>query len=215
MDTPLNDDEFEELAERLDPGKLGDQAMDLIEAHGLFTALAVGPQLPPEEAWLSLVLGEEPRFDTPGDRERLVELLHHFLAEVEFILSDGEPIELPFEPTLGDDPDGSDLRAWCVAFMEGHLLTEETWFSDDEDTVGELLLPVAALSGMIEEREFAELDGRSALANQLAEQLPETVTDLYLHFRLPPEERTPPPPPPPKRGGGGGGKKPQKRKKKR
>ncbi|GAB6044244.1 YecA/YgfB family protein [Endothiovibrio diazotrophicus] len=213
MNSELNDDEFEELAERLDPDRLGEQAMDLIEAHGLLTALAVGPVLPPEEAWLALVLGDAPHFDTPDDRRRLVELLHHFLAEVEFVLSDGEPVDLPFEPTLGDDPDRSDLRAWCIAFMEGHLLTEEAWFAADEETVGELLLPVAALSGMLEEREFATLDGDSALARQLAEQLPETVTDLYLHFRLPPEERTPPPPPPPGRGGGGGGKgkKPRRR----
>ena len=211
MNTPLNDDDFEELARRLDPELLGDQAMDLIEAHGLFTALAVGPALPPEEEWLALVLGEAPHFDTPADRERLVRLLHHLLAEVEFVLSDGEPVELPFEPSLGEVPEESDLRAWCVAFMEGHLLTEEAWFADDEETVGELLLPVAALSGMIDEGEFAELDGHSPLANQLAEQLAETITDLYLHFRVPPEERTPPPPPPPKRGGGNKGRQGNKR----
>lgn len=213
MNSPLNDEEFEELAERLDPEKLGNQSMDLIETHGLFTALAVGPALPPEEAWLPLVLGDEPNFDTPGERERMVELLHHFLAEVDFVLSDGEPVNLPFEPTLGDDPAQSDMRAWCVAFMEGHLLTEEKWFETSEDEVGELLLPLAALSGMLEE-EFSDLDQDEALVNQLAKQLPETVTDLYLLFRVPPEERTAPPPPP-KKPRGGGGKNNQRKKKKR
>ena len=187
---PLSDDELQRLSDLLDPERLGEGAMDLVEAHGLLTALTISPEPVPEAAWLPLVEGEAPAFASAEERDEARALLRRLRGEIEAAFSDeGGELELPFEPTLGDDPENSDLRAWCLTFMEGHLLAEEAWFADDEEAVGELLLPVAALSGLLEES--SELD--QTLADQLAEALPDTLTDLYLFFRLPAAERRPAP----------------------
>lgn len=58
------------------------------------------------------------------------------------MLASDEDLELPCDLDLGDEPDDSDLRGWCIGFMEGVFLREEVWFEQAEEEVSELLLPI-------------------------------------------------------------------------
>ena len=84
----------------------------------------------------------------------LIQLQSHIARQ---LASDDEP-EVPCELDLGDEPDDSDLRGWCIGFMEGVFLREAVWFEDAEDEVSELLLPIMVGSGLFDEQpEFDEI----------------------------------------------------------
>ncbi|MFH7445142.1 UPF0149 family protein, partial [Pseudomonas syringae pv. tagetis] len=64
------------------------------------------------------------------------------------LLAADEEFELPCDLDLGDDPDDSDLRGWCIGFMEGVFLREYAWFESAEEEVSEMLLPIMVGSGL-------------------------------------------------------------------
>ena len=104
------------------------------------------------------------------------------------LASDDDP-EVPCELDLGDDPDDSDLRGWCIGFMEGVFLREAAWFDDAEDEVSELLLPIMVASGLFEEQpEFAEIASDRDLVDSMVEQIPELLTALFLLCHAPEEK---------------------------
>ncbi|WP_286786636.1 UPF0149 family protein, partial [Pseudomonas sp. UBA3153] len=98
-------------------------------------------------------------------------------------------MELPCELDLGETPDDSDLRGWCIGFMEGVFLRESVWFEDAEDEVSELLLPIMVGSGLFDEQpDFAEIAADPDLADSMVEQIPELLTALYLLCQAPEEK---------------------------
>ena len=107
-------------------------------------------------------------------------------------LASDEDLELPCELTLGDEPDYSDLRSWCIGFMEGVFLREEAWFSNDEELVSELLLPVMVASGLFADQpEFAEIHEDEDMVEDMAEHIPQVLTQLFLLFNAPEEKQKP------------------------
>lgn len=99
----------------LDADELHDEALDYVAAHGYLTALS---SVPNPVLTVSGSTPSSPRTRitpmTPsGDQppwwpSRLISPRQ--LASDEF--------ELPCGVDLGDDPDDSDLRGWCIGFME-------------------------------------------------------------------------------------------------
>lgn len=69
--------------------------------------------------------------------------------------------------------------------MEGVFLREEQWFGDDEETVAGLLLPIMVASELFEDAEISEIRKDRALSEEMCEQIPEVLIDLYLHFHAP------------------------------
>jgi hypothetical protein len=105
-------------------------------------------------------------------------------------LASDEEFELPCDLDLGDDPDDSDLRGWCIGFMEGVFLREEAWFETAEDEVSEMLLPIMVGSGLFDEQpEFADIAADANLMDDMIVQIPEALTALYLLCNAPDENR--------------------------
>ena len=68
----------------------------------------------------------------------------------------------------------SELVDWCAGFLEAHMDQEEAWMEDkNEQEVAELLLPIAALSGIFSEEEFAAMIDNEDPLQDMADQLPE------------------------------------------
>ncbi|WP_298188042.1 YecA family protein [uncultured Pseudomonas sp.] len=173
----------------LDADELHDEALDYIAAHGYLTALSICPEKVPEREWIDALFSEPPHYRSDAEREEieatLIQLQSHIARQ---LASDDEP-DVPCDLDLGDEPDDSDLRGWCIGFMEGVFLREAVWFDDAEDEVSELLLPIMVASGLFDEQpEFAEIAGDRDLVDSMVDQIPELLTALFLLCNAPEEK---------------------------
>ena len=173
----------------LDADELHEEALDYIAAHGYLTALSICPEKVPEREWIDALFSEPPHYRSDAEREEieatLIQLQSHIARQ---LASDDEP-EVPCELDLGDEPDDSDLRGWCIGFMEGVFLREAIWFENAEDEVSELLLPIMVGSGLFDEQaEFADIASDADLTDSMIVQIPELLTALFLLFNSPDEK---------------------------
>jgi uncharacterized protein len=173
----------------LDADELHDEALDYVATHGYLTALSICPEEVPEREWIDALFAEPPHYRSDAEREEIETSLRQLKAHIgRQLASDDEP-ELPCELDLGDEPDDSDLRGWCIGFMEGVFLREAIWFENAEDEVSELLLPIMVGSGLFEEQpEFADIASDQDLVDSMIEQIPELLTALFLLFNAPEEK---------------------------
>jgi uncharacterized protein len=172
------------LTHFLTPEHAGEESLDYIGAHGFLTALAICPHAIPADEWLSVLFGGSPTYKDDAEEKAIPALLAELKVSQGKILESGALIELPLSPE-GDHE--AEIQSWSSGFVEALFLREKAWFLDKEEVVAELTLPVMALSGLIEE-ELEELIEDEEQYEVLIEQLPETLTDLYLLYRSPPEK---------------------------
>ena len=173
----------------LDADELHDEALDYVAAHGYLTALSICSDPVPDREWIDALFAEEPHYSDDAQRAEIESTLVALKAHIaRQLASDDEP-EIPCELDLGDEPDDSDLRGWCIGFMEGVFLREAVWFEDAEDEVSELLLPIMVASGLFDEQpEFAEIARDRQLVDTMVEQIPELLTALFLLCNAPDEK---------------------------
>ena len=67
----LDDEQLDRLDDFLDSEQVGEDALDLISAHGFLVALAVAPSEQPTEQWLEELFQGEPNYHDAAERERL------------------------------------------------------------------------------------------------------------------------------------------------
>lgn len=173
----------------LDADDLHDEALDYVAAHGYLTALSICPEQVPEREWIDALFAEPPHYRSDAEREEIESTLIQLKAHIARQLASDDDPELPCELDLGDDPDDSDLRGWCIGFMEGVFLREDIWFENAEDEVSELLLPIMVGSGLFDEQpEFADIARDQDLMSEMIQQIPELLTALFLLFNAPEEK---------------------------
>ncbi|MGE8309286.1 MAG: UPF0149 family protein, partial [Pseudomonas protegens] len=134
----------------LDADDLHDEALDYVAAHGYLTALSICSESVPDREWIDALFAEEPHYRDDAEREAIESTLLALKAHIARQLASDEEFELPCELDLGDDPDDSDLRGWCIGFMEGVFLREAAWFETAEEEVSEMLLPIMVGSGLFD-----------------------------------------------------------------
>lgn len=185
-------DQLQRLQAFLDADDLHDEALDYMAACGYLTALAISPEPVADEEMLAELFAETPNYESEEQQEAIISTLLELKSRIARELASDEDLELPCELSLGDEPDYSDLRSWCIGFMEGVFLREEAWFSDDEELVSELLLPVMVASGLFADQpEFAEIDKDEDMVEDMAEHIPQVLTQLFLLFHAPEDKPRP------------------------
>ncbi|MES2818007.1 MAG: YecA family protein [Pseudomonadota bacterium] len=173
----------------LDADELHDEALDYVAAHGYLTALSICPEQAPEREWIDALFSEPPHYRGDAEREEIEATLIHLKAHITRQLAADEDPELPCDLELGEVPDDSDIRGWCIGFMEGVFLREAAWFDDAEDEVSELLLPIMVGSGLFDEQpEFVEIAADHDLMQDMVAQIPELLTALFLLCNAPDEK---------------------------
>ncbi|WP_017937688.1 YecA family protein [Zestomonas thermotolerans] len=173
----------------LDADELHEEALDYIATHGYLTALSICPEPVPEREWIDALFSEPPHYKDEVEREAIESTLMQLKAHIARQLASDDDLVLPCELDLGDEPDDSDIRGWCIGFMEGVFLREATWFENAEDEVSELLLPIMVGSGLFDEQpEFADIARDQELANDMVAQIPEALTALFLLLNAPEEK---------------------------
>ena len=173
----------------LDADDLHEEALDYVAAHGYLTALCICPDQVPEREWIDALFAEPPHYRSEAEREEIETTLQLLKAHIaRQLASDDEP-EIPCDIDLGQDPDDSDLRGWCIGFMEGVFLREAAWFETAEEEVSEMLLPIMVGSGLFEEEaEFSDIAADANLMDDMIVQIPEALTALYLLCNAPDEK---------------------------
>lgn len=177
------------LRDFLDSDELYEETLDYVAAQGFLTALSICPEPLAEDAWMSELFARPPVYADAAQQQDIEEGLRQLKAGIERTLASDDDFVLPCEPELGDEPDDSDLRAWCIGFMEGVFLNEDAWFAGDEEEVSALLLPVMVLSGLFDEQEdFADMVGDPDLIDSMLDEIPGVVTSLFLLLQAPEEK---------------------------
>jgi uncharacterized protein len=149
--------------------------------HGYLTALSICSEDVPEREWIDALFAEEPHYASDAQRTEIEATLVALKAHIARQLASDEEFELPCDLDLGDEPDDSELRGWCIGFMEGVFLREEAWFETAEDEVSEMLLPIMVGSGLFDEQpEFADIASNANLMDDMIVQIPEALTALFL-----------------------------------
>ena len=175
----LNEKDWDVLSEYFLSDDIPENAMDLFELHGFMTALAILPKQLELSHWWPEVMGEE----DAGVNEPIAAMLKTMLQGIHDELDSGAGVELPVELMPDDEEEGELLHSWCLGFVEGQMLEDESWFDEDIPRVAALSLPIAALAGAMDEEDLGELMDSEASRQQLAEQIPDCLDELFLLFR--------------------------------
>ena len=183
----ITEDELDVLEEFLFSPAVSDEALDLIGAHGLLCAINISPAEVPEPEWLESLFDGEPQWQSEEQKTQILGLLRKLKHTISHDLYSDQEILLPCELTLEteEEEDLSETTLWAQSFMEGVFLREEQWFGDDEETVAGLLLPIMVASELFEDAEIMDIRKDRALSEEMCEQIPEVLIDLYLHFHAP------------------------------
>jgi len=182
-------EQLNRLRDFLDADELHEQALDYMAAQGYLTELCICPEPVPEQEWLDALFAEPPHYRDNAERESIEGALRQLKEHIARQLAADDDLELPCALEFGDDADDSDIRSWCIGFMEGLFLRESLWFERFEEEVSELLLPIMVGSGLFDEQdEFADMAQDEKLAADMLVQIPETLTALFLLLNAPEEK---------------------------
>jgi len=88
-------------------------------------------------------------------------------------------------PLYAEPLESTPLTDWCIGFMEAMFAQEEAWYTKDEDTVADLTLPMVVISELVEDDQIQAVRQDKKLLKELAQQIPDVVTELYLLFHAP------------------------------
>ena len=158
--------------------------LDFVATHGFLSALTVGPRIPELSIWLKARFDDQPVCADANKAQTITDALIAWQKEIHATLYHGQPLELPCPLTLKTN-EPTDLNDWCVGFMEAMFLAEDNWYEGDEDLIADLTLPMMVLSDLIDEPELQPLRQDPKLSRELAQQIPDVLTELYLHFHAP------------------------------
>ena len=183
----ITEDELDILEEFLFSERVSADALDLIGAHGLLCAINISPVKVPESEWMPLLLDGEHNWENEAQKQQIESLLRKLFHTIGSDLYADQEILLPCELSLEmeDEEDEADVTTWAQAFMEGVFIREDEWFGDDEETIAGLLLPIMVASDLFEDSDITEIRSDRALCEEMCEQIPEVLIDLYLQFHAP------------------------------
>lgn len=177
----LSNADIEALEDILFAEPWGEDAVDFFGLHGVVCASVVGPtELSREDIFLLATgLDQLPAEGVPLAFSLAVEKLAKGMAHS---LDMGQALELP-EPEDGDPMNA--LENWCAGFVDTFLEHEDEWLGDNEDEAADLLVPMLTLSGLFDDEDFRKVRENEKLSRQMAEAIPDSLTDLYLLFHAP------------------------------
>lgn len=170
---------LEILADFLD-GESNDFGLDFAATHGFLCATVVGPEL---KDWLGQLFENNQGKVKP----QIIEQIQLWREDIQQTLINEETIEFPFE--IEEASEDSSLGDWSVGFVDALFLNDEAWFSasDDEEAVIMFTLPMMVFSGIEGEEEMDNIRRNGDLMDELAEEIPENLTKLYLLYHSPEE----------------------------
>jgi uncharacterized protein len=176
LDKPLSEAEWDRLDDLLiEVG--ADDGMDIVEAHGLLTAVVSMPGMIMPSTWQPIVFGGEPSFESMDEAQEMMGLLMRLNNQISDELHAGAFVPLGY-------PDEEVIEGWCSGYIRGARL-EDSWKDDEQGAA--MIFPMAALSGVVDLVGEEDSEGNIITdpSKQLAacrEGLPEYVQRTYDYF---------------------------------
>lgn len=177
----LSPQEIEAVEDILFAEPWGDEALDFFGLHGVVSASVVGPTELDSKALFLIATGLDELPDS-GVPEAFAHAVNKLGEAMAASLNMGETLELP-EPEDGDPMNA--LENWCAGFVDTFLQHEDAWLEVDEKETADLLLPMLTLSGLFEDDDFDKVRKSEKLSQDMADAIPDSLTDLYLLFHVP------------------------------
>lgn len=178
----LSNSDIEALEDILFAEPWGEDALDFFGFHGAVCASVVGPAKLSVETVFRLVTGTD-EIPDGGIPEIFRQCVMQLAGDMARALDMGQALELP-EPE-DDDPMNA-LENWCAGFVDTFLEYEDEWLDavSEEDTA-DLMVPMLTLSGLFDDEDFQNVRNSEQLSRQMADAIPDSLTDLYLLFHAP------------------------------
>ena len=176
----LSEEELEQLDELLESEAERNDSFDFFAMHGFITGLLSGPtEFNTQQVW-SAAFDEQTGFNTE-EKETLNRLLTRLTHEIQSWLDSGQDFPVPADLTLQDENDEPPLESWTMGFMTAVLIHEESWYENNEEVVAQHLFPLMYASGLfMDEPEMADIDEDPELSDQICNNIPGAVIELYL-----------------------------------
>ena len=181
----LEEDELEFLGQFLKTQTEQQEAFDFFETHGFLTAIHTGPVSAQWDEIYEVLFPEGPKgnaTDIKGARQ----LLKKLSAEIQAWLDSGQDFPVPCDLTLEVDEheeDSAAIEAWSAGFMAAVLRWDQSWYAKQEDQVAEYVFPIMYASGLFaDEHDMADIDDDLNLSNQMCNNIPPSVIELFLHY---------------------------------
>lgn len=179
----LSDSDLAFLQDFLD-SDANENGLDFNGTHGFLTAITVGPSWTLEDSWLATLFENESIATDVATASRIKELIEAWQKSIHAQLYHGETVTLPC-PLHADAIESTPLTDWCIGFMEAMFAQEDVWYDRDEDTVADLTLPMIVISELIDDEQIEAIRKDKKLLRELALQIPDVATELYLLFNAP------------------------------
>ncbi len=178
----LSNADIEALEDILFAEPWGDDALDFFGLHGVVCASVVGPVALSADALFLLATGTD-QVPAGGVPEVFARCVKQLAADMKHSLDMGQTLELP-EPEDGDPMNA--LENWCAGFVDTFLEHEEAWLAAaSEEETADLMVPMLTLSGLFDDEDFQKVRTSDKLSRQMAEAIPDSLTDLYLLYHAP------------------------------
>lgn len=162
--------------------------MSITKAHGFLTAVLSAPELIMPSQWQSVLLGDEPNFNTLDEAKHLIELLCQFNNQISRELRDDHPFEpllftenriVPFKEASFEL-----IGEWCLGYLEGTKLGPP--FSNEEEAM--VIIPFAHLAGLVSFNDQKDKDGNiidddTSLREKVRLDLPKLIKGLFIAWQ--------------------------------
>ncbi|MGB1238721.1 MAG: YecA family protein [Pseudomonadales bacterium] len=188
----ITDDELDRLETFIFSDAVSEESLDLIGIHGFLCALIISPTQTDTQEWLEVVFDGEPNWQDAAQKADITGILLNWKGHILADMENDRELEMPCEPTLvvddEDDSDIADIETWAQAFMEGVFLKEKDWYSQgsaSEQLLTELMLPIMVVSDLFDAKEFREIRRNADVCEDMANEIPDILVDLYLAFHAP------------------------------
>jgi uncharacterized protein len=164
------------LAGYLD-SEINEFGLDFAATHGFLCATVVGPEL---KGWCKHLFDEHEK-DIPKEILEQIDLWRDDILQT--LLSE-EHIGFPVE--IEEVSVDSSLGDWSVGFVDALFLNDEAWFelAEEEDVIM-LTLPMMVFSGIEGEQDLEDVRKNPDLMEEMAEEIPENLTKLFLLYHAP------------------------------
>jgi uncharacterized protein len=177
-DTPLSQQELDELEALLGSDTLRDEAMPLDALQGLFFALACAPDVVSPSRWMPVALGANPHYESAAQAARVLELVMRYHNQCAGAVATEDFALLLYQRDGG----GTDFATWCAGYLEGVDAASPGWHeAGDPDEVDELLFPFVVLAGELPETERRTF--RPAEWRDLVRSCEDTIGDAIVDVR--------------------------------
>lgn len=186
----ITDAELDRLENFIFSEVVSEESLDLIGIHGFLCALIISPSPTDETEWLDILFDGKPNWENDQQQTEIISILRNWHASIRADMEDDKELEMPCDLTLmvEEDDQVADVETWAQAFMEGVFLKEEAWYqgsSAQEQKVTELMLPIMVVSDLFDAKEFQEIRRNSDVCEEMANEIPDILVDLYLIFQTP------------------------------